>query len=118
MPHVRAEALEHHGTNGCTALAMRMDLACNLLRDVGSPWTMIRNHRHMPDLHDEIRRDRRQELVLSLAQRECDAMRAVGVDDATRVAIVVPGGAVDLGMQRDGLARPIAAHLLAVVVEA
>ena len=71
----------------------------------------------MPDLHHEVRRDRREKLFAAGSQRQRDAVRAVCVDDARGRRVVLRRGRIDRSVQRDCLARAIAANLLAIRIQ-
>jgi hypothetical protein len=78
---------------------------------VGQQW-------HMADFHDKVRRDGRDEFGLPrAAQTQGHAMRAVGVNDATGLGIVLASGSINVAMQMQGFAGLSAADLLALRVD-
>ena len=71
----------------------------------------------MAYLHDKVRRDGRQQFGALSVQAEGHAVRAVRVDHAAGVGIVLARCGVNLAVQGDGLAALVAADLLALQVQ-
>jgi hypothetical protein len=91
----------------------------HLFGRLGRAGSVVRDDRHVADLHDEVRCERGQQVFLRCmsVERERDAVRAVRVDDARGVRVELARCRVDARVQGDGLAGAVAAGLPALRVE-
>ena len=76
VPDVRAEPRQHHGADRRAARSpCRRSPAATASPTVGCARPLVGDQRHVADLHHEVRRDRRQQVVARLVAREAQAQR-------------------------------------------
>jgi hypothetical protein len=77
---------------------------------------VVGDHGHVPDLHHEVRCDRRHDVVgaAHAGQRQRHEVSRMGVDDVMRLGV----GGIDAPVQRQCLRRPVAAGLHPLRIDA
>jgi hypothetical protein len=66
VPHVGAQAREHHGADGRAGLSESLDGLRHLFGRFGGAGAVVRDDGHVADLHDEVRCERGQQFGILL----------------------------------------------------
>ena len=120
VPDIGAQPLEHHRAQRRTAFAPVQDGILHSISHGRIAWPVIRDQRHMPDLHHEVGRDGGQPLLAGrrrATQAQRHAVRAVGMDDAAGCGIEAARCLIDALVQHDGLAGSIAAQGVELIID-